>query len=655
MSWTRREFLELASAGAASMGLAACSAPARQQTDDTSDQTSAETTTQPTENVDLGEFKSLALDTSAWKYDADNDVYYQLGLTYCLKPATTAYESLAIFVPGKFFTAEKKGDTYSCTVNEKAVVGGFTPSTAPVLLPINSGTLSPQASPTKYGYDGLGTFLDAGCVYVYAGFRGRSAGYDSSTGSTDLYPGGAPWPVVDLKAAIRYLRYNKDALPCDTSRVFSFGFSAGGGVSALLGSAGDAEIYKPYLDSIGAITHDAEGNAVSDAVFGSASWCPVTSFDTADASYEWMMGQFSTAGNRADGTWTASLSQGLATDYASYINAMDLRDSDDSQLTLDESEGSVYTLGSYASQLLSILDESATNFVSDTTFPYTYTPQHMDDPSFPGDPNLATTRATEAAVAAAKQEAQSSAATDAQGEGASTDAASSADAAATTTTTLPTGTTQVQSTIYDTVQNYFAALNSDYWWINYNVSRQTVSISSLRDFSTHLCPAELSVPAFDAADRSTKTNQLFGIGEESTLHFDQMVGDRVAANADAYASLEGWDESYATAWQDDLEKTDSLDTDIPTRVSMVNPLYFLSGTYGGYGTGSVAPHWRVNEGVFDTSTSLATSANLVLALRHFSGVEDVSYVPVWGQGHVMAERSGTASDNLLSWVASCCE
>jgi hypothetical protein len=213
----------------------------------------------------------------------------------------------------------------------------------------------------------------------------------------------------------------------------------------------------------------------------------------------------------------------------------------------------------------------------------------------------------------------------------------------------------VQSTIYDTVQNYFAALNSDYWWINYNVSRQTVSISSLRDFSTHLRPAELSVPAFDAADRSTKTNQLFGIGEESTLHFDETVGNRVAANADAYASLEGWDESYATAWQDDLEKTDSLDTDIPTRVSMVNPLYFLSGTYGGYGTGSVAPHWRVNEGVFDTSTSLATSANLVLALRHFSGVEDVAYEPVWGQGHVMAERSGTASDNLLSWIASCCE
>ena len=213
----------------------------------------------------------------------------------------------------------------------------------------------------------------------------------------------------------------------------------------------------------------------------------------------------------------------------------------------------------------------------------------------------------------------------------------------------------MQSTIYDTVQNYFAALNSDYWWINYNVSRQTVSISSLRDFSMHLRPAELSVPAFDAVDRSTKTNQLFGIGEESTLHFDETLGERVAANADAYASLEGWDESYATAWQDDLEKTDSLDSDIATRVSMFNPLYFLSGTYSGYGTGAVAPHWRVNEGVFDTTPSLATSANLVLALRHLSGVEDVAYVPVWGQGHVMAERSGTANDNLLTWVAACCQ
>ena len=152
----------------------------------------------------------------------------------------------------------------------------------------------------------------------------------------------------------------------------------------------------------------------------------------------------------------------------------------------------------------------------------------------------------------------------------------------------------VSSTIFSTVQDYFKTLNSDNWWIDYNLSRETVSISSLRDFATHLRPADLKVSSFDAVDRSSKVNQLFGIGEESTLHFDQMVASLVDANLDSYAALSGWDESYATAWDDDLGKTDSLGVSID-RVSMFNPLYYSSGHYDGYGTAQVAPHWRINE------------------------------------------------------------
>ncbi|MGI6230045.1 MAG: subtype A tannase [Tractidigestivibacter sp.] len=665
MSWTRREFLSLVSASAATVGLAACSTPSAQtqdtsSSDASSDQQSADT------SVDLTKYKDLAIDMSSWQYDEDNDVYYQLGLTYCLEPATTAYESLAIFVPGAFFKGEKNGSKYTCTINDKGVVGNFTPATAPILMPINTGTLTPQASPTKYGYDGLDTYLNAGCIYVYSGFRGRSAGYDSSSGTDELYPGGSPWPAVDLKAAIRYLRYNSDSLPCDTSRIFVFGFAAGGGLSAVMGSTGDAEEYKPYLESIGAADYDANGTTLSDAVFGSASWCPQTSYDMADLSYEWMMGQYSTTGNRTDGSWTQTLSQSLASDYAAYVNSADLRAEDDSQLTLDETEGSVYSLGSYVNELLSILDDSASNFVASTTFPYTYTPQYLEEPSFPGDPNLATTRATDAAVAAAKNSAASTEATsgDATAEAGSetADGTGTTDTTATSETTdestestaLPTGTSQVQSTIFDTVQNYFSALNSDHWWINYNVSRQTVTISSLRDFVTYLRPATFSVPAYDSLDRSSKANQLFGIGEESTLHFNQRVGENVETNAETYAALEGWDESYATAWSDDLEKVDSQNNDIPARVDMFNPLYYLSGTYSGYGTSAVAPHWRINEGAFDSEVSLCTSANLMLALKHYSGVSDVSYESVWGQGHVLAESSGAPVDNLLSWVVSCC-
>lgn len=614
-------------------GLAGCTVPVA-STDSTPEDSSIDQST-----VDLEEFKSLALDASAWRYDEDNDVYYQLGLTYCTKPATTTYESLAVFVPGAYFTAEQSGDSYTCSINEKAVVGSFTPATAPVLMPVNTAALSAQMSPTVYDYEGLAPYLEAGCVYVYAGFRGRSAGYDTASGSKDLFAGGAPWPVVDLKAAVRYLRYNASGLPCDASRVFVFGFGAGGGVSAVLGSSGDAEPYAPYLTSLGAVTHDAQGNAVSDAIAGSASWCPVTSFDVADTSYEWGQGQYTDADTRADGTWTRALSQDLAGAYGAWVNEMDLRDADDEQLTLDETEAGVFALGSYADALLGTIDEAASYFVQNTSFPYTYTPQRLDEPTFPGDPNLLATRASETA---SQTPASSGASADGTGE-------TDADAAVTAT-----GVAQVQSTIYDSAQNYFAALNADSWWINYSLKRQSVSVASLRDFSLHLRPAELAASPFDAPDRSSKTNQLFGIGEESTLHFDATVADLVEKNVDAYAACEDWDDGYETAWSDDLAKADSLETDMATRVSLFNPLFWLSGHYEGYGQASVAPHWRINEGIFDATAPLCCAPNVVFALRKYDGVTDVAYTPVWGQGHVLAERSGAPTDNLLSWVISCC-
>ena len=644
MGCTRREFLALASMGTA-VGIAGCT-PSRQAQQDPVEEPPAE---EP--EVDLGEFKDLAIDPSAWRYDEENDVYYQLGLTYCKTPATATYESLAIFVPGAYFKAEENGATYTCTVNEKAVVGSYTPATAPILMPINTGTLSAQTSPTVYDHDGLAPYLEAGCIYVYAGFRGRSAGYDTASGSNELFPGGSPWPAVDLKAAVRFLRYNASVLPCDASRVFVFGFGAGGGLSAVLGASGDAAEFEPYLASIGAITHDAEGSAVSDAIAGSASWCPITSFDVADAAYEWGQGQYASDGTRAKDTWTRALSQDLAAAYGAWVNEMDLRDGDDNQLTLDETETGAFSMGSYASAILDAIDEAATYFVQNTSFPYAYTPQRLEDPTFPGDPNLVATRAADVAA----QGQASSAPADGTGEGKVGEESDANEVVEGTGSAPLAGVAQVQSTVYDSAQSYFASLNADNWWINYSHSSSTVSITSLREFVLHLRPAALAASPFDLPDRSSKSNQLFGIGEESTLHFDAMVADLVGRNAEKYAELDGWDDEYEIAWEDDLEKVDALETGMLERVSMMNPLYWLSGHYDGYGQSAVAPHWRVNEGLFDTDTSLCTAPNLVFALRKYDGVSDVSHTPVWGQGHVLAERSGSATANLLSWVADCCD
>ena len=133
-----------------------------------------------------------------------------------------------------------------------------------------------------------------------------------------------------------------------------------------------------------------------------------------------------------------------------------------------------------------------------------------------------------------------------------------------------------------------------------------------------------------------------------------MVAGLVKANADAYAALADWQPDYETAWEDDLEKVDSLETGMADRVAMMNPLYWLSGHYEGYGQADVAAHWRINEGLFDTDASPCVALNMSLALGKYDGVADVAYTPVWGQGHVLAERSGSAVSNLVQWVNSCC-
>ena len=633
MGCTRRSFLTLAS-GAALTGLVAC-AQEEAKPEAESVEPEAEAQPEPEEpKVDLKEFKKLALDPQAWAYDENNDVYYQLGVPYCLHPSSERLESLAIFVPGAYFKQVEDGHDTKLEIDEDAKVGDFTAKTAPVAMPINSGNLGPQTSPTAYGYAGLGTYLSAGFVYVYAGFRGRSSGYDSS--SKEVFSGGAPWPVVGLKAAVRFLRYNAELLPCDVSRVFTFGFGMGGGVSALMGCTGGAEEYAPYLESIGAATHDAQGEDISDTVYGSASWCPVTSFDTADASYEWMMGQYDSSATRSEGLWTKLLSNDLARAYADYVNDMGLCDDEGSALTLDETSGELFADGTYYVRMLECLESAASAFLTSTPFPYTYTPQYLANANFAGDPNLQS-----------------------EGTGATDVDAVTGDASAQATGTVTTddatgGLTRVQSVVFNTPLDYVEYLNDDSVWLTYNQVKGTVRITSVGDFVRHSKKPAKDVCAFDDLARSSVENQLFGTDEAGTLHFSRMVCEQLGEGQESYEQASGWNDGVVEEWLEDLEVTDSLETPMDVRMGMFNPLHYLSGRYEGFGTAEVARHWRINTGLTQTDTSLCTEFNLALALRQYEGVKSVSFTPVWGQGHVLAETSGTAEENFVTWVRGCC-
>ena len=317
---------------------------------------------------------SLNFDNSAWEYDPAVNCYYQIGVQYCLNPESLDHETLAIYVPGEYMTATDNGDgTYTCTFNAEGEVNGFTVADAPIVIPVKTPGYMDLKAQTKYDFEAARAYVNAGFIYVHAGCRGRNNVY-AEDGSL-LSSAGAPWGVTDLKAAVRYLRYTSEILPGSVDAIYTFGMSGGGAQSALMGSTGDSELYFPYLESIGAAMTYDDGTAISDAVTGAMCWCPVTSLDVADASYEWNMGQYDTDGLRADGSWGSALSEDLAAWFADYINEMQFKDEDGNILALTQSEDGIYAAGSYYDYMMEVINTSLNNHLADNNLGAEYIAQ----------------------------------------------------------------------------------------------------------------------------------------------------------------------------------------------------------------------------------------------------------------------------------------
>src|SRR5574344_1230890 len=261
-----------------------------------------------------------------WQYNSSADVYYIVGIQYCSSPASSSYEQMGIFVPAKYMDATSNSDgTYTCTINTGNTVNGY----------------SAQSAPSGYSSDAA-TYTAKGFIYLWAGCRGRDAG--------------APLGVTDLKAAIRYYRYlqaEQNAVPGNVNCIFSFGHSGGGAQSSLLGASGNSSLYNDYLNAIGAVT------GYKDNVLGSQCWCPITNLDQADAAYEWNMGQTRSGLSSAD----QSISKGLTSEYADYINAIGLKDpSTGKKLTLESTSDGYYQGGSYYQYIMAVINDAVTRY-----------------------------------------------------------------------------------------------------------------------------------------------------------------------------------------------------------------------------------------------------------------------------------------------------
>ncbi|MGT2667388.1 hypothetical protein ACVRYP_08770 [Streptococcus rifensis] len=192
---------------------------------------------------------------------------------------------------------------------------------------------------------------------------------------------------------------------------------------------------------------------------------------------------------------------------------------------------------------------------------------------------------------------------------------------------------------YDSVEAYIDALNANGEWVTYDASTNTATITSVADFVKYLKNPSKDVGAFDDLNEAQGENQLFGVDGSST-HWDSRMTEILKGT------------SYETAYEEDMSLTDSLGTDLTTRINMYTPLYYLSDYYDGTGTSTVAKYWRIRSGINQGDTALSTEANLALALENY-GIDNVDFATVWGQGHTNAEVSGDSTENFINWINEC--
>ncbi len=558
------------------------------------------------------------IDMSKWEYNTDDNVYYQIGISYCKIPADSSYETLAVFVPGDYFTGSENGDgTYTCEINPDASVNGYSAKTAPIVMPIETPGYMAQAALTSYA--SFTEYMEAGFVYVHAGCRGRDAG--------------APAGVTDLKAAIRYLRYTDDVTPGDAEKIFVFGMSGGGAQSALVGASGDSSLYEPYLNAIGAVS------GVSDAVYGSMDWCPITNLDSADEAYEWMMGVTRSGLSEEE----QAISDAMAEAFAGYINGLGIQDENGNVLTLEESADGIYQSGSYYDYIVSVIEESLNNFLKDTEFPYDSSASAGNDGGPGGHGGFGGFRGPDGGTDGDREFRGM----DGNGRfGGAGEFGGAGDGFYEEKDNISRTETSNGITIsgtYETAEDYIDALNANGTWVTYDAETNTASITEIKDFVTAFKNASKNLGAFDQLDAGQGENVLFGYGDGNGAHFDSILA----------GILNDLGNEYASDYDDDLQKTDALGYTAEQRLNMYTPLYYLLESEEGCGTSTPAKHWRIRTGIAQSDTSLTTEVNLALALENYNGVESVDFATVWGQQHVKAERAGNSTSNFIEWVNEC--
>lgn len=305
--------------------------------------------------------KTLEVDGQTISYRA-----YE-GIIYVTNPVDTTVQKLNFYVPSAYYEGESIND--------------FTVESAPIFLPNNIGGYM-AAKPGSPGM-GRGGSVNAAAVALSKGYVVASPGARGRTSESveGVFTGKAPAHIVDLKSAVRYLRFNDEAMPGDAEKIISNGTSAGGALSTLLGATGNNSEYDSYLKKAGAA--DAR-----DDIFAVSAYCPITNLDHADMAYEWQFNGYNdytkmNFSRDEDGNFTRTMVESsitkeqqeisalLKAEFPEYVNSLELNDENGNLLTLDsDGEGSFkelvksYVIASAQTELDAGADLSSYTFLT---------------------------------------------------------------------------------------------------------------------------------------------------------------------------------------------------------------------------------------------------------------------------------------------------
>lgn len=247
-------------------------------------------------------------------------------IVYVLKPVDTRHQHMNIYIPEAYFNGES--------------IEGFDVNSAPIFFPNDVGGYMPASAGKPERSRRAGNTPNAIMVALSKGYVVASPG---ARGRTDA-SGRAPAAIIDLKAAVRYLRANDAVMAGNANRIVSNGTSAGGALSALLGTSGNAAAYEPYLREAGAAHAPDHIHAVS-------AYCPITNLDHADMAYEWQFNgvndyqkidinniDYRVERKLVKGTQTPAqitLSNQLKRLFPAYVNSLKLKDETGRLMKLD--------------------------------------------------------------------------------------------------------------------------------------------------------------------------------------------------------------------------------------------------------------------------------------------------------------------------------